>query len=297
MGYLPYASMQSAYPSTQNRAYQGTNGYPQSMVGSGYGSQPQSSYGAAGSSDQQYPTPSRPYGEQEQKSAQDLSLAKVLTAHGVPNDKGDVLWPLGLRILAARETDELRTEIDALLHRAAQEAVAGTVSAALVREMETAIRKLRRLLLTDKEERFGMPLAVYEESERFLDKLGRARRLLERGMVQPTGRAELGTATDGISEHGNAYIDALPLAKGSKTIEVGLYDNHFEPNVLRIAAGTTVQWTNHGQHRHTISADNGKWESGEVAPGNSYTYTFAWPGTYPYHCNVHADMRGRIVVK
>jgi plastocyanin len=67
--------------------------------------------------------------------------------------------------------------------------------------------------------------------------------------------------------------------------------------VIRVALGTTVQWTNHGQHQHTVTSDTGEWDSGELGPLALYTHTFARPGTYRYHCAKHpGQMRGVIVV-
>jgi plastocyanin len=82
------------------------------------------------------------------------------------------------------------------------------------------------------------------------------------------------------------------------TVSVGAYDNYFREQRITIAAGTTVQWTNHGQHTHTITSDTALWDPVKLAPGDVYGRKFAIPGTFEYHCAIHpADMRGIIVVK
>src|SRR5262249_60753621 len=48
--------------------------------------------------------------------SEDKSLGRVLTATGVPNDGGRLLWPVGLRVLRGGATDEMRRQIEALLH-------------------------------------------------------------------------------------------------------------------------------------------------------------------------------------
>jgi plastocyanin len=58
-----------------------------------------------------------------------------------------------------------------------------------------------------------------------------------------------------------------------------------------------VRWTNNGRHRHTVTSYDGRTDSGELAPGSSYTVTFTRPGTYPYHCRLHPGMRGTVVVR
>lgn len=119
-------------------------------------------------------------------------LATVLAASGVANRDGRIIWPLGLRILGESGADALRQEIDASFAIAALQAAAGQANADLLKKIGADTKKLARLLLKDKEERFGMPLTVYEESERFLGKLAKAPRALEmmRLPAQPAGGSQ-----------------------------------------------------------------------------------------------------------
>jgi hypothetical protein len=112
----------------------------------------------------------------------------------VPNDNGQLRWPLGLRNLAAPHTDELRGQIDALFEKAASQTADGPVSSPLIQEIGESVKEFRRLLLKDKAERFGMPLAVYNESERFLNQLEHAALLLKAGLQAPGGQDRLKTA-------------------------------------------------------------------------------------------------------
>jgi hypothetical protein len=142
-------------------------------------------YGSmAGSTDQVY-------GVEAQSGAGEKSTSSLLTASGVPNDKGQLRWPIGLAILAAPGADELCEQIDGLFAEAARQAVGGPINAVLAEEMRQAVTHLRRLLLKEKAERFGMPLAVYHESERFLDRLDRAAQRFRAGIGTPTGQHPL----------------------------------------------------------------------------------------------------------
>jgi plastocyanin len=81
-------------------------------------------------------------------------------------------------------------------------------------------------------------------------------------------------------------------------VEVRLYDNSFVPSVLYISAGTVVRWTNRGRNHHTVTSDEGFWDSGELRPGEGYAVFFPLPGRYYYHCKLHArDMRAWVVVE
>ena len=47
---------------------------------------------------------------------------------------------------------------------------------------------------------------------------------------------------------------------------------------------------------HTATADNGAWNI-SLTPGQTNTTTLATPGTYTYHCTIHAFMKGTIIVQ
>ncbi len=77
---------------------------------------------------------------------------------------------------------------------------------------------------------------------------------------------------------------------------VRVVDNAFEPGTLTIAPGTTVTWTNEGNDSHTVSADDGSFDSARLDPGESFSVTFEDVGTFGYHCAFHDGMAGTIVV-
>ena len=73
----------------------------------------------------------------------------------------------------------------------------------------------------------------------------------------------------------------------------------FNPNPFTIAVNGSVKWGNGDRYdTHHIRADgaNPAFESGNLAPGATYTFTFAQAGTYSYHCTIHPNMVGSIVV-
>jgi plastocyanin len=68
------------------------------------------------------------------------------------------------------------------------------------------------------------------------------------------------------------------------------------PTNLTVKAGTTVTWVNHDAAAHTVTSMNGAFDSGNMAVGAMYTFTFTQPGTYSYYCTYHTWMKGTIVV-
>jgi plastocyanin len=66
---------------------------------------------------------------------------------------------------------------------------------------------------------------------------------------------------------------------------------------LIIGVNNTVTWTNDDTSPHTASSMSGAFNSGNLNPGQSYTFTFTAPGTYAYSCAYHGFMHGTVVVK
>jgi plastocyanin len=80
-------------------------------------------------------------------------------------------------------------------------------------------------------------------------------------------------------------------ARQATTVDAG--DDFFEPRNLTVRAGTTVQWTNMGQRPHTVTADNGAFNSGNLNSGQGFSFTFSTAGTYPYYCEYHGSRGGQ----
>jgi plastocyanin len=71
----------------------------------------------------------------------------------------------------------------------------------------------------------------------------------------------------------------------------------FGTNPLVIPVGTTVTWVNNDNIAHTSTANDGTWNLGPINPGGSASFTFQSTGTFPYHCAIHPNMVGTIVVQ
>ena len=88
-------------------------------------------------------------------------------------------------------------------------------------------------------------------------------------------------------------------ASSSVVIPVGaelLGNRAFTPPDLNVQAGTTVTWMNTDRDSHTTTSDAPGWNSGTIAAGRQFSFTFQTPGTHSYHCSFHPGMVGRIVV-
>jgi plastocyanin len=71
----------------------------------------------------------------------------------------------------------------------------------------------------------------------------------------------------------------------------------FDAKVTRVHVGATVRWINGDQLQHSVTADNGGFDSGLIDPGHAYEHVFTRPGDYAYHCTPHPFMTGHVIVE
>lgn len=104
-----------------------------------------------------------------------------------------------------------------------------------------------------------------------------------------------------------AAVPALAQA-GAVTIQ----DNQFEPPTVTITAGDSVTWTHAGENPHSVTADDGSFDSSPdcsttateecMQNGDTFTQEFPLAGTFRYHCKIHggpggSGMSGTVVVE
>ena len=113
-----------------------------------------------------------------------------------------------------------------------------------------------------------------------------------------TGNFDMGNKQISIHKPGetntnssNQTVDQQPTARA-----VSIGDNFFEPAAATIDPGDSVTWTNNGAVPHTVTAENGLFDSGVLDPGESYTVDFDGQGTLAYYCTLHPEMRGSLTV-
>ena len=91
----------------------------------------------------------------------------------------------------------------------------------------------------------------------------------------------------------NQSVQPVPI---QDVVSVSIADNFFDVADIAIEPGTTVIWSNEGQVPHTVTADDGSFDSGQLNPGDSYIVTFLGSGVVSYHCELHPEMVGSITV-
>lgn len=87
--------------------------------------------------------------------------------------------------------------------------------------------------------------------------------------------------------------DAAP----GTVVRAGMRNLAYTPARLEVPVGTTVEWTNQDPLEHTVTADDGSFDSGPIAPDGRWRRTFEAPGEYPFSCAPHPFMKGTVVVR
>jgi len=77
---------------------------------------------------------------------------------------------------------------------------------------------------------------------------------------------------------------------------IGIVRFTFDPDSVTIDPGTTVTWTNMDIAVHSVTSEDGIFDSGSLPQGHSFEYTFTRPGTYAYFSTPHPYITGEVIV-
>ena len=118
---------------------------------------------------------------------------------------------------------------------------------------------------------------------------------------------------------GNAYAETATviIPAGSQTPGCEVEDKCWEPSTITVAVGTTVTWINKDGAGHTVTGatdpkDPATWSSITIGgnkfdstlppnpflikPEGEWSFTFTEEGEFPYLCQVHPHMIGKVIV-
>jgi len=87
------------------------------------------------------------------------------------------------------------------------------------------------------------------------------------------------------------FVGPLPLeaASASTVADVAAQNFAFVPANVSIASGDSVRWTNNDPAQHTVTADDGSFDSGTLNQGQTFTLPFSTSGVVHYFCRFHGS--------
>ena len=93
------------------------------------------------------------------------------------------------------------------------------------------------------------------------------------------------------------YLEQVPGTAAPSRHEVDQKGMRFQPMVLVVAAGDTVDFLNHDGVLHNVhSRSNEGFDLGSFAPLDKRSRAFEVPGVYRIECRFHPDMLGWVFV-
>jgi plastocyanin len=107
------------------------------------------------------------------------------------------------------------------------------------------------------------------------------------------GGTEAGEAT-APAEEGAA--ETAPSGEAVRSAKVEIVDFAYSPETVTVQAGGKVIWQNEDSAEHTVTFDDGSFESGDLAEGKLKSESFKSPGSFAYHCEIHPEMTGTVEV-
>jgi plastocyanin len=100
-----------------------------------------------------------------------------------------------------------------------------------------------------------------------------------------------------VSRETAARAVATRVAAVPGAVVADIYRYAYPQSRLEVARGTVIEWTNRDAVMHTVSADDGSWDSGAIQPGERWRARFDEPGIYAFHCGPHPFMKGTVIVR
>jgi plastocyanin len=73
-------------------------------------------------------------------------------------------------------------------------------------------------------------------------------------------------------------------------------DDVYNPAEVTIKKDDKVIWINKDFGIHTVTENQGLFSSKDLRPDQTFEHTFENVGTYDYHCKLHPEMVGKIIV-
>ena len=105
-------------------------------------------------------------------------------------------------------------------------------------------------------------------------------------------------ALPGCGGSSSSPVAPTPSADVTVSIQGQQGNQSYAPNPTTIRAGQTVAWRNADSSAHTATGDIVGFNTGVLQPGGtSSPIAMATAGTFTYHCGIHPNMTGTIIVQ
>ena len=97
-----------------------------------------------------------------------------------------------------------------------------------------------------------------------------------------------------LAESANGSVQATATIPINYTAKVSIQNSAFTPAAVTVMVGGSILWANNDNIVHTVTADNGSFDSGDLQPGATFGFTFNVVGPHYYHCKYHGEETGLV---
>lgn len=94
---------------------------------------------------------------------------------------------------------------------------------------------------------------------------------------------------------GTASDTTTPAVDGGTAVSIDAFA--FSPATITVKVGTEVTWRNLQANTHTVTADDAEFDSAQLPQDAEFSQTFDTPGEFSYHCEIHPNMTGTVIVE
>ena len=86
-------------------------------------------------------------------------------------------------------------------------------------------------------------------------------------------------------------------AADSNVVSIEMRQQSFIPEKAVVKPGSTVMWTNGDTIPHSVTANDGSFDSGSILPGQSFKWVANANGDVAYHCIYHPSMTATLTLQ
>ena len=133
-------------------------------------------------------------------------------------------------------------------------------------------------------------------------RIGKLSILSALALVVASGAITFASVSVSAQQSGGTQVS---IVEGASTMT----DKAFDPNPVNVKAGDTITWTNKDSQIHTVVSGTGSsdpdvgkaFDSSPglktlLAPNQTFSHKFDTAGEFPYFCQLHPTMVGKVVV-
>ncbi|MBR8836748.1 MAG: cupredoxin family copper-binding protein [Stigonema ocellatum SAG 48.90 = DSM 106950] len=91
-------------------------------------------------------------------------------------------------------------------------------------------------------------------------------------------------------------LETKKISEQQANSTLKIHNFKFDPAILKIHVGETVKFINGDEEPHTVTAQDGSFDSKALDKDEAWTYTFTKTGKIPYICAIHPFMKGTVTV-